>query len=70
LVPKELLKISLVYAFLRISRALATIAARSFNLLVVEFFDDFTQLECRALEESAFTTLEGTAISRPMGFQG
>ena len=34
-----------VYGFIRISRALSAIASRLFYLLVVEYFDDFTQLE-------------------------
>ena len=47
-----------VYAFLRISRALATLGARLFSLVLVEFFDDFTQIECQSLGESAMSTLE------------
>ena len=48
-----------VYSFLRVSRALAAIAVKTFNLLVVEFFDDFTQVEGKALEASAWETSEG-----------
>ena len=47
-----------VYAFLRFSRALAAIAAKLLNLFVVEYFDDFTQVEATALSESAQTSLE------------
>ena len=49
-----------VYSFLRVSRALAAIAVGLFNLVVVEFFDDFSQVECRAMETSAWETIEGT----------
>jgi hypothetical protein len=49
-----------VYAFLRISRALSAIATKTFNLLVVEFFDDFTQVECDALKDSSYATMEGS----------
>ena len=52
-----------VYGFLRISRALAAIAARIFNLMVVEFFDDFTQVENTCLAESALMTMEGKTDS-------
>ena len=48
-----------VYAFLRVSRALATIAVGLFSLLVVEFFDDFTQVENASLGDSAWKTMEG-----------
>jgi hypothetical protein len=48
-----------VYAFLRISRALAAIASKLFHLIVVEFFDDFTQLEPQQSQESALITKEG-----------
>eukprot|EP00973_Karenia_brevis_P085910 11915827-Karenia_brevis.AAC.1 len=64
-VPKLFLTSSLsfgqtaaVYAFLRISRALATIALKCFRVQCVEFFDDFTQLEPRATAESAQETME------------
>ena len=52
-----------VYAFLRISRALAAISARLFKLLTVEFFDDFTQIENEALGQSAWETMEGRDIN-------
>ena len=55
-----------VYAFLRISRALATIMARLFNLMVVEFFDDFSQIEQDELSESAWETLEGGEFQIPI----
>ena len=48
-----------VYAFLRLSHALAAIAVKTFSLLVVEFFDDFTQIEHAGMAESAWETLEG-----------
>ena len=51
-----------VYGFLRVSRALATLAARLFNLIVVEFFDDFTQLEPSLTASSALETMEGKNI--------
>ena len=47
-----------VYAFLRISRALSTLAARLFDLVIVEFFDDFTQLEADKSTASAWATME------------
>ena len=50
---------SAVYAFLRFSRALAAIAARIFSLVVVEFFDDFTQIESAHTAVSAMETMEG-----------
>jgi len=50
---------SAVYAFLRFSRALAALAVRLFGLIVVEFFDDFTQLEASCLAGSALTVMEG-----------
>ena len=53
-----------VYAFLRISRAMATIAVRTFGLLVVEFFDDFTQVENTVLADSAWATIEGSSNFR------
>ena len=47
-----------VYAFLRFSRAIASLAARLLSLIIVEFFDDFTQLESARLAESAQSSLE------------
>jgi len=47
-----------VYGFLRISRALAALCARLFHLLLVEFFDDFTQIEPGRTSASAMSTLE------------
>jgi len=47
-----------VYAFLRLSRAIAALATRLFDLVVVEFFDDFTQVESKTTSESALKTLE------------
>ena len=48
-----------VYAFIRVSRALSALGARLFSLLLVEFFDDFTQVESSETGESAKNTLEG-----------
>ena len=50
-----------VYAFLRFSRAFAALAKRTLSLLVVEFFDDFTQIEVQGLQQSSHETLEGLA---------
>ena len=47
-----------VYGFLRISRALGAIASNLFGLLVVEFFDDFTQIEASKLCDSALASSE------------
>lgn len=47
-----------VYSFLRVSRALSHICSYLFLLLTIEFFDDFTQIESKALQESAMSTLE------------
>ena len=47
-----------VYAFLRLSRALAAVAARLFDLVVVEYFDDFTQIEPEMTSQSAMDTME------------
>ena len=47
-----------VYAFLRISRAIAAIGTRLFSLFLVEYFDDFTQVESTALGDSAQETFE------------
>ncbi len=52
-----------VYGLLRISRALSTIASRIFDLMIVEFFDDFAQVENSALTESALETMAGMADS-------
>ena len=43
---------------MRFSRALAAIAVEVFLLAVVEYFDDFTQVESVGLEDSAHKTLE------------
>ena len=48
-----------VYAFLRFSRALSSLAARMLDLLVIEFFDDFTQVEASRLAMSSQVSLEG-----------
>ena len=47
-----------VYGFLRFSRAIAAIAAVTFNLLVVEFFDDFSQVEPKQTSKSAQVAME------------
>ena len=43
----------------RFSRAIAAIACKIFKLVVVEFFDDFTQLEPLRSAESAQAAMEG-----------
>jgi len=48
-----------VYAFLRFSRALAFLAIHFLQLTVVEFFDDFSQVECLRISESAQDSIEG-----------
>ena len=48
-----------VYAFLRFSRALAFLAIHFLQLTVVEFFDDFSQVECHRVSESAQDSIEG-----------
>jgi len=47
-----------VYAFLRFSRALAFLGAKLLGLSMVEFFDDFSQVECHRLAESAQKSME------------
>ena len=47
-----------VYAFLRISRALSTLASKLLDLVIVEFFDDFTQIEPTSTAESAQVAIE------------
>ena len=47
-----------VYGFLRFSRALATLACCLLNVVSVEFFDDFSQIEPRATAESAQWAME------------
>jgi hypothetical protein len=51
-----------VYAFLRISRAIAALASRLFHLIIVEFFDDFSQIEPTASSDSAQITMEGNGL--------
>ena len=48
-----------VYAFLRISRALAAIGSQLLSLFLVEYFDDFTQVEAAVLGDSSQIALEG-----------
>ena len=48
-----------VYAFLRISRALSALGTVLFDLILVEFFDDFTQIETERLGGSAQVAMEG-----------
>ena len=48
-----------VYAFLRISRALAALGSNLLSLFLVEYFDDFTQVESEAMGDSAQESLEG-----------
>ena len=56
-----------VYGFLRFSRAIAAIATVLFQLVVIEFFDDFTQLEPSVTAQSAMDTME--AIIELLGWQ-
>ena len=48
-----------VYAFLRISRAIAAIGTKLLSLFLVEYFDDFTQVEAEVLGDSAQAAFEG-----------
>eukprot|EP00435_Cladocopium_sp_Y103_P017022 s3000_g4.t1 len=50
--------VSSVLAFNRMARALRTILARLFKLVVTNFFDDFCQLELEMLQGSAWRTAE------------
>jgi len=56
-----------VYAFLRFSRALAALASKLLNLVLVEFFDDFTQIESPLLAQSAQASFE--AIIELLGWE-
>ena len=47
-----------VYAFLRLSRALAHLATALFDLVLIEYFDDFSQLAPAALASSSQECLE------------
>ena len=47
-----------VYSFVRLSRAIAHIAAKLLHLVVVEFFDDFTQIAQDELAEDSQMCLE------------
>ena len=47
-----------VYAFLRISRALAALGSHLLSLFLVEYFDDFTQVEAAVLGDSSQLALE------------
>lgn len=48
-----------VYGFLRFSRAIAALGTSLLALVLVEFFDDFTQVEPEASSESAQIVMEG-----------
>ena len=48
-----------VYGFLRFSRAIAALAAALLDLVLVEFFDDFTQIEPSLTAKSAQLAFEG-----------
>ena len=56
-----------VYAFLRFSRALAYLGSKLLKLTLVEFFDDFSQVECVKLEKSAQTSFE--ALLKLLGWR-
>ena len=47
-----------VYAFLRLSRALSTLASKLLDLIVIEFIDDFTQIEPKETAASAQASIE------------
>lgn len=47
-----------VYAFLRFSRAIAALATELLDLIVVEFFDDFSQIEPERTASSAQEAME------------
>ena len=47
-----------MYAFLRISRALAALGSHLLSLFLVEYFDDFTQVEAAVLGDSSQLALE------------
>ncbi len=47
-----------VYSFLRFSRALAALASKLLNMVIVEFFDDFTQLDPAQLGDSGQESLQ------------
>ena len=47
-----------VYAFLRFSRALAFLGTKLLGLTIVEFFDDFSQVECARLADSSQASFE------------
>ncbi len=47
-----------VYGFLRFSRALAALASELLGVVLVEFFDDFTQIEPQPTSESAQWAVE------------
>ncbi len=51
-------EVAAVYAFLRFSRAIAALAAKLYALVVVEFFDVFTQLEAQESWDSAQVAME------------
>ena len=48
-----------VYAFLRFSRAIAALGTSLLSLVLIEFFDDFTQVEPAGSMESAQIAMEG-----------
>ena len=47
-----------VYAFIRLSRAIAALGSNLLSLIFVEYFDDFTQIESVALGNSAQESIE------------
>ena len=49
---------SAVYAFIRFSRAIAAIASSLLDLIVVELFDDFSQIEASCTGDSAKVRLK------------
>ena len=56
-----------VYGFLRFSRAIAVLATSLLSLIVIEFFDDFTQVEPASSAASAQDAIEG--LFRMLGWE-
>jgi len=56
---KKLFKAAADYVFLRFNRAIAALATSLLSLILIEFFDDFTQVEPAASAASAQEAIEG-----------
>ena len=61
--------VSSVWAFNRAARALRTILARLFRLVVTNFFDGFCQLELGLLSGSAWSTAELVMVMELLGWK-